>query len=157
MDCLLEMPPKNCPQPEANLLPNLSKVNTLLNAVEEVESIWALFPKGDMLKDDQVTKEVLLSIIDQYQIVHFATHGITHDRATELSSLLLSLEQPKEEDWQLFIREIYSLAIQSDLVVMSACQTGLGPLHRGEGIISLARAFSYAGAKEVIPTLWSIN
>ncbi|NJN33141.1 MAG: CHAT domain-containing protein [Saprospiraceae bacterium] len=57
----------------------------------------------------------------------------------------------------LYTREIYNLQLNADMVVLSACQTGIGRLKRGEGIISLARAFTLAGAQSIVPTLWSVT
>jgi CHAT domain-containing protein len=57
----------------------------------------------------------------------------------------------------LFVNDIYNLPLKSDLVFLGACETGSGKWHPGEGIISLARGFFYAGAKSVVTTLWSIN
>ena len=61
------------------------------------------------------------------------------------------------ENELLFIKDVYNLELNADLVVLSACQTGIGKLQRGEGIISLARAFAYAGAKSIVTTLWNVN
>ena len=56
-----------------------------------------------------------------------------------------------------YAKDIYNLSLNADLVTLSACETGIGELKRGEGIISLARAFAYAGAKSIVTTLWSVN
>ena len=63
------------------------------------------------------------------------------------------------EDGEQFLynRDLYNLTLNAEMVVLSACETGIGELQKGEGIISLARGFSYAGAKSIITTLWSIN
>jgi CHAT domain-containing protein len=58
---------------------------------------------------------------------------------------------------KLYVRDVYNLSLNADLVVLSACEAGIGQLQRGEGIISLSRAFAYAGAKGIVTTLWSVN
>ncbi|MBK8557785.1 MAG: CHAT domain-containing protein [Lewinellaceae bacterium] len=55
------------------------------------------------------------------------------------------------------MRDLYNLSLNADLVVLSACETGIGQLQRGEGIISLARAFSYAGARSILTSMWAVN
>ncbi len=98
--------------------------------------------------------------LGQYNIVHFATHGILNERHPELSGLVLSLydEQGRfHEDGFLRLSDIYSLNLPVDLVVLSACRTGLGREVRGEGLIGLTRGFMYAGSQRVIASLWKID
>lgn len=97
--------------------------------------------------------------LGSYQIAHFATHGIIDSVHPELSGIVLSLVGPKgtSEDGFLRLHEIYNLRLPAELVVLSACQTGLGKEIRGEGLIGLTRGFMYAGTARVIASLWSVR
>lgn len=95
----------------------------------------------------------------QYRIIHFATHGWLDSRHPELSSLILSLvnERGEPQDGYLRLHEVYNLELNADLVVLSACQTGLGKEVRGEGLVGLTRGFMYAGAARVTASLWKVD
>jgi len=97
--------------------------------------------------------------MSSYRIVHFATHGLLDDQHPELSGLVLSLvdESGNSKDGFLRLNEIYNLRLTADLVVLSACQTGLGKEVRGEGLIGLTRGFMYAGARSVAASLWKVD
>jgi CHAT domain-containing protein/tetratricopeptide (TPR) repeat protein len=97
--------------------------------------------------------------LDQYQIVHFATHGLINNRHPELSGIVLSLVDEKGQPQNGFLRlyEIYNLKLRADLVVLSACQTAVGQEIRGEGLLGLTRGFMYAGAPRVVATLWQVD
>ncbi|HQR31802.1 MAG TPA: CHAT domain-containing protein [Blastocatellia bacterium] len=98
--------------------------------------------------------------LSQYRILHFATHGFLNSLNPELSGLVMSLvdEQGKPQNGYLLAPEIYNLKLPAtELVVLSACQTGLGKEIRGEGIVGLTRGFMYAGAPRVAVSLWSVN
>lgn len=92
-----------------------------------------------------------------YQIIHLATHGKADDKVGDYSYLAFSLPMDSTKSGLLFTRDLYNLRLNSDLVVLSACETGTGELQRGEGIISLARGFSFAGTKSIITSIWSVN
>ena len=94
-----------------------------------------------------------------YRIVHFATHGIVNSERPELSGIVLSLFDNNGNSQNGFLRlhDIYSLNLPADLVVLSACSTGLGKEVRGEGLIGLTRGFMYAGASGVIASLWKVD
>ena len=97
--------------------------------------------------------------LSQYRIIHLATHGIVEEEHPELSGVVLSLfdRDGKPQDGFLRLHEIYNLPLHADLVVLSACQTGLGKDFRGEGLVGLTRGFMYAGSKSVIATLWKVD
>ena len=94
-----------------------------------------------------------------YRLVHFATHGFLDNVHPELSGLVLSLvdEKGHAQDGFLRLHEVYNLKLPADLVVLSACQTGLGKEVRGEGLVGLTRGFMYAGATRVMTSLWKVD
>ncbi len=94
-----------------------------------------------------------------YRILHFATHGLLDDTHPEFSGLVFSLydKNGKSQDGFLRLNQIYNLNLNSDLVVLSACQTALGKDVRGEGLIGLTRGFMYAGARRVVASLWKVD
>jgi CHAT domain-containing protein len=95
----------------------------------------------------------------KYRIVHFATHGLLDSLHPELSGLVLSLvdEAGKPLDGFLSLNDIYNLHLPAELVVLSACETGLGREVRSEGIIGMTRGFLYAGASRVMASLWKVD
>ncbi|MEZ0368847.1 MAG: CHAT domain-containing protein, partial [Candidatus Sericytochromatia bacterium] len=93
-----------------------------------------------------------------YKVLHFATHGLSVPEIPELSALVLSQFSDKQaEDGYLRLPEIINLKLQADFVNLSACETGLGKVFRGEGVVGLTQAFLAAGANQVSVSLWQIN
>jgi len=126
----------------------------------ELQRISTLFKKTKrkIFQRDEATEERLKEHnLSDYKIIHFATHSLIDDKKPARSSIVLSLDEDPEEDGFLQMREVYNLNLNSDLVVLSACQTGLGQFIRGEGIEGLNRAFFYSGASSVLMSLWSVN
>ncbi len=97
--------------------------------------------------------------ISEYSILHFATHGFIDKLSPELSGIVLSLYDANgnDQDGYLTANNIFNLKLKANLVVLSACETGLGKELKAEGILGLTRGFFYAGAKRVLFSLWNIN
>jgi CHAT domain-containing protein len=97
--------------------------------------------------------------MSQYRIVHFATHGLLNRTHPELSGVVLSLvdRQGKPQDGFLQLHDVYNLDLPAELVVLSACRTGLGKAVWGEGLVGLTRGFMYAGARRVVASLWGVQ
>ena len=94
--------------------------------------------------------------ISKYRVVHIATHGLLNAERPQFTGLVLSLVGNKSEDGFLRTDEVFNLRLGSPLVMLSACETGLGKEKRGEGVMGLTRAFMYAGAPTVGVSLWSV-
>jgi CHAT domain-containing protein len=129
---------------------------------QEATRLLALAPKASSYSaiDFQASREtVLKGDLSQYRYVHFATHGLLDSQRPGLSSLVLSMvdEQGKARDGFLRANDIYNLRLPAELVVLSACQTGLGKEIKGEGLVGLTRGFMYAGAARVVVSLWNVN
>ncbi|MBC7910127.1 MAG: CHAT domain-containing protein, partial [Pyrinomonadaceae bacterium] len=92
-----------------------------------------------------------------YRVVHVATHGLLNAERPQFTGLVLSLVGNKAGDGFLRTDEIFNLKLGAPLVMLSACETGLGKEKRGEGVIGLTRAFMYAGAPTVGVSLWSVS
>ena len=91
-----------------------------------------------------------------YRFIHFATHGLLNTERPQFTGLVLTLVGNRERDGFLRTDEVFNLRLGRPLIILSACETGLGRERRGEGIIGLTRAFMYAGAPTVAVTLWSV-
>jgi CHAT domain-containing protein len=134
----------------------------LFHSREEADSIRKLVPKGKvkLALDFEASRAVALSPeLSQYRIIHFATHSILDLEHPELSGIILSMvdEKGKPQDGYLRLHDIYQLNLPADLVVLSACETGVGKQVKGEGVIALTRGFMYAGAARVIASLWKVD
>jgi CHAT domain-containing protein/tetratricopeptide (TPR) repeat protein len=124
-------------------------------AQKEAERIVWDYPNTDLLTGAKAMETSLLENAHSYDTIHLATHGEYNETYPLLSSIFLCPD--KHNDGQLTAQEIFSLRLNADLVVLSACQSGLGKLSNGDDIIGLNRAFLYAGAPQLISTLWRVN
>ncbi|HJP95591.1 MAG TPA: CHAT domain-containing protein [Pyrinomonadaceae bacterium] len=128
----------------------------------EANRILAVAPAGSSLEavDFRANRTIATSgELSKYRYIHFATHGYLDTTQAGLSAIVLSLvdEQGKPQDGFLRTHDIYNLKLPAELVVLSACETGLGKDVKGEGLEGLMRGFMYAGARRVIVSLWNVN
>jgi CHAT domain-containing protein/uncharacterized protein HemY len=126
----------------------------------EVEGISKLYTKDEvtlLLGKNASEQNAKTMDLENYNIVHFASHGLIDEERPEFSALVLTPGGSGEEDGFLTMREVFDLRLNADLVVLSACKTGLGQQIRGEGVAGLSRAFFGAGASRVLVSLWNVN
>ena len=97
--------------------------------------------------------------MNDYRVIHLATHGVLDSQRPRMSSVLLSQfsASGQPQDGYLRLQDIYGLKLHSDLVVLSGCETALGKNISGEGFVGLTRGFMYAGAKAVVASLWRVD
>lgn len=157
-----------------------SGLNDLPATEREVNGIKTLFGEAmcSIYTREKANEGLVKSgILKKFRYLHFATHGVVNESNPELSQIFLSkpnatplvvasennnekgksiLEMGNAEDGNLYAGEIYGLELNADLVMLSACQTGLGKVAKGEGIIGLSRALLYAGARNLMVSLWSV-
>ncbi len=129
-------------------------LSNLTYSIPEVEKANSYF-SGEIFTGDNATESHFRQSAPMSQIIHLATHAFT-DNIQPLKSGL-AFANDSIEDGFLNAYEIYNLNLPADLAVMSACNTGYGQLAEGEGVMSLGRAFSYAGCKSVVMSLWLAN
>ncbi|MFN3405903.1 MAG: CHAT domain-containing protein [Cytophagaceae bacterium] len=139
-----------------------NSLNSLPATEKEVQSINELFTRLGKscrvcLKENAKENTIKHNDIRKYRYLHLATHGVVNESNPELSQIFLSPDPEKMEDGNLYAGEIYNLQLDAELVILSACQTGLGKIAKGEGIIGLTRALLYAGAKNLSVSLWTVN
>ena len=128
--------------------------NQLRTSQAEVERIG-----GSIYTQGQATKRQFLKIAGSYNILHLATHATVDDTNPSQSFIAFYPDQRDSlTNYRLYTNELYNMRLDSvKLVVLSACETGNGQLVRGEGVMSLARAFAYAGCPNIVTTLWKAD
>jgi CHAT domain-containing protein len=129
---------------------------------QEADQILAEAPRAKTLRavDFKASRATATGgELNTYRYVHFATHGFIDSERPGLSAIVLSLvdAEGKPQDGFLRAHEIYNLNLPAELVVLSACETGLGREIKGEGLVGLTQGFMYAGARRVVVSLWNVN
>lgn len=137
-----------------------ANLDNLPGTESEVAEISSLFQKKNFFAsakvNDEATESFIKNVSDEnFSMLHFATHGVVDESNPELSRIFLNSFE--KDDGNLYASEIYNLKLNVNLVTLSACQTGLGKISKGEGVIGLSRALVYAGAKNIIVSFWSVS
>jgi CHAT domain-containing protein/tetratricopeptide (TPR) repeat protein len=147
--------------PDYNIESDVSDSNSehflpLPGAESEVIGVTGII-SGDQYIGARATKKIFKLNAEKYDILHLAMHTSINDSLPLYSKMVFSADNSAGNDRTLNTYEIYNLKLKSDMVVLSGCNTGTGKLQKGEGVMSLARAFLYAGCPSIIMTLWNVE
>ena len=123
----------------------------------EIIQLKKIIGSGDLLQDKQATKSNFEQKAENYRLLHLSTHGFANDQQGEQSWIALTPTPSNIQTSLLLTKELYNYQLNADFVSLSACETALGELVNAEGIIGMTRAFSYAGAKSMMTTLWRVD
>ncbi|HEY3302889.1 MAG TPA: CHAT domain-containing protein, partial [Candidatus Binatia bacterium] len=124
-------------------------------AEREAKEVAAVYPQSAVFLRADASKPRAMSLSPKYDMLHFAVHAEFNEEDPMSSALLLAVEG--KEDGRLKVEEIFSLDLKTSMVVLSACETGLGKLSSGDELVGLTRAFIYAGTPSIVTTLWKVN
>lgn len=155
-----EMPQLAVNAPPSGL--RLMALTPLPGASLEVKGILDIFshkgatPDASALIGTEASESIYKENANRYRYIHFATHGYVDEQNPNFSALLLSPGR-ETEDGFLYTHEIYTYPIHAELVSLSACETALGKLQQGEGLVSFVQAFFAAGSQNVMASLWSVD
>jgi len=141
---------------------DISKIGELFFAEREINSLREIATPAATFTATgfAASREQLFKLdFSQYAILHFATHGLLDPKRPEHSGILLSMvdDRGKQQKGFISLQDVYSLRAPVDMVVLSACRSGLGREIRGEGLVGLTRGFMYAGATTVVASLWKVD
>lgn len=134
---------------------------SLPGARAEGQAVAAKLPDSTLLTGTAATKAAVLARAPQVDVLHFATHGFADPQQPDFSGLLLAADKPPKSPDDpsyavLTAQEVYLLQLKCRMVTLSACNTGLGRSVKGEGLLGLTRSFLYAGARNVVCSLWQV-
>jgi len=132
------------------------ELSELPGVTSEVNNILRLVP-GKAYFDSLATEYQFKNTDTRNQVLHIATHGIIDNLKPMFSKLVFAPDSEQNEDGNLYAWELFNMNIHSDMVVLSACNTGYGKLFLGEGMMTLARGFLYAGVPSMVISLWNVN
>jgi CHAT domain-containing protein len=137
----------------------VGQLSSLPYARDEASAIAGIYANNEtsVLMGKQASEKNAKTLdLAGFRKIHFASHGLIDEERPQFSALVLSADSSDKEDGFLTMPEIFDLKLKADLVVLSACKTGLGKRIRGEGVIGISRAFLCAGASSVLVSLWNV-
>lgn len=112
---------------------------------------------GDVYSDEHSTRTAFLKHAGSHKLLHIATHALFDDIRPEQSGLVFSKEAGAETDNRVMTRDIFNCNLNSDVTLLTACESGRPGYQDGEGLISLSHAFSYAGSQNIVTALWKVD
>ena len=140
----------------AKQVSRLTPYANLPATAEEAQNISSIM-SGEFRLNELATEEDFKMNASQYRNIHLATHNLMDPFNVNSNALVFADDESSAEDGFLTLYEVQDMGIQADLVTLSACNTGLGAYEYGEGIMSMARGFLFAGTKNVVMSLWTVN
>lgn len=123
---------------------------------DEINTIGEYY-SGDYFEGNEATENQFKQVASEYQILHLAMHAFVDNTNPMNSKLVFTQNQDSVEDGMLHAYELFNMDLNAELAVLSACNTGIGKIQKGEGVMSLGRAFSYAGCQSVVMSHWSVD
>ena len=153
---------KNNVKPYLGLAPKFRKDSTISLSelkfnTQEITGVSNIIGGRFLLKEN-ASKSNFLGQQSNYKILHLATHGMADNMHGDYSFLAFSPDEAYSiYESLLYVKEIYNISTNAEMIVLSACETGTGAIQKGEGMASIARSFSYAGAKSLIASKWSVD
>ncbi|MBC7451789.1 MAG: CHAT domain-containing protein, partial [Cytophagales bacterium] len=134
---------------------DLTSLPGTLTEINALDSLFQSHAKTSLFTYASATRSILTDdVINQYTIIHLATHGLVNETNPELSCIYTSGTTQAND--RIYSGNIYNMHLNAELVTLSACQTGLGKISKGEGMIGLSRALFYSGADNIMVSLWSV-
>ncbi len=122
----------------------------------ELQSLSVKFPDGKFLYGEDVTELQFKAKASEYDIIHLAVHGQGNTDMNYSASLFFS-DKDDNEDGELHWYEVFGMHLKARLAVISSCESGIGKTYRGEGMLSMASAFAYAGCPNIVMGLWKVD
>lgn len=132
------------------------QLSRIAGAEDELHALGARFSSGKFLLGADANELNFKSLAPKYDIIHLAVHGRGDVDKSYAASLYFG-NKVKNEDGELHAYELYGLKLKALMAVLSSCESGLGKGYRGEGMISMASAFTYSGCKNILMSLWKVN
>lgn len=133
-----------------------ANLGPLIHSKKEIQNIANYF-NFQLLQDDEANKEQFINKSKEASIIHLATHSKADELEGKRSFIAFTGAQEGKDEEKLMAEDIYHLNLQAEMVVLSACESGIGELNYGNGIIGITQGFTFAGAKSIISSLWNVN
>lgn len=138
------------------IIPSFGSNGVALSHTDQEAKNISTYFQVKVLKGEHATKEEFTrQVANNYGIIHFATHAHLNHTHPDYSNLSFTNNVTKDDP--LYIKDLYNMVLNTKMVTLSACDSGIGKELKGEGLISLARGFQYAGAPSVTTTLWKVD